>query len=725
MSETIKDTGVSGINSDNDTQPQSVLIGVGTAVNGGSPDGAIDEHKPFVAPEEKMAEFTFKSVILGIVFGIIFGVATVYLGLKIGLTVSASIPIAVLSMSIFKKIGGSTILENNIVQTIGSAGESIAAGVVFTVPALALMTFMPEHADRFDLDYTTIFTLAIIGGILGVFFMIPLRRYLIVKEHKTLVYPEGTACADVLIAGEKGGNLAKLVFSGLGVGILYKFLMSIFNLWKDTPSYAIKWFKGAIVAGEVTPELLGVGYIIGPRISGIMVAGGILSALVLTPLIKIFGENVTMIIPPADIPISQMSMDDIWHYYIRYIGGGAVVFGGLVTMIKTLPTIWSSFAASFKEIFSAVAAAKKVRTENDIPLYITALGSITLVVILAFMPFMPGDHLAKFVTAFIVVFFGFFFVTVSSRIVGLIGSSSNPISGMTITTLMLTCLLFVAVGWTGKEYAGVALCVGAIVCIAAANGGATSQDLKTGYLVGATPKWQQVGLIIGVITSSVAIGITLLQLHESLGIGSKELSAPKAQLMSIIIGGVLDQTLPWDFILVGFFMGLVMEACGIEALPFAVGAYLPLSASTPIMAGGFINLIASKIYKIKESESDTSPGVLYSSGLIAGGALTGIAIALLKGFKYSTGLLTAETVSFQVMPLVNFNASWPIMQYEPIANYFDIYTRFNLEKVYGSANDLVAVIFFTLMAAALLYMAGSSAAPENGGSPEGAKTAKA
>jgi len=646
-------------------------------------NGNLDQHKPFVAPETKMAEFTLKAVLLGIIFGIIFGVATVYLGLKIGLTVSASIPIAVLSMSIFKKLGGSTILENNIVQTIGSAGESIAAGVVFTVPALALMKFMPEHADRFGLNYMTIFTLATIGGILGVFFMIPLRRYLIVKEHKNLIYPEGTACADVLIAGEKGGNLAKLVFSGLGVGTIYKFLMSIFNFWKDTPSYALKWFKGATISGEITPELLGVGYIIGPRISGVMVAGGILSALVLAPLIKIFGESATMIIPPADIPISQMNMDDIWHYYIRYIGGGAVVFGGLVTMLKTLPTIWTSFAASFREMFAKMDEAKKIRTENDIPLYVTILGAIALIVVLAFMPFMPGNNLAKFATAFLIVFFGFFFVTVSSRIVGLIGSSSNPISGMTITTLMLTCLLFVAVGWTGNEYAGVALCVGAIVCIAAANGGATSQDLKTGYLIGATPKWQQVGLIIGVITSSIAIGMTLLQLHQSLGIGSKELAAPKAQLMSIIIDGVLNQTLPWDLILVGFFMGLVMEACGIEALPFAVGAYLPLSASTPIMAGGFINYIASKIYKIKESESDTSPGVLYSSGLIAGGALTGIAIALLKGFKYGG---------------------------KSLSEYFDSYSRWGLEAVYGQYNDVVAIVFFALMGLSLLYMAGSKSA---------------
>ncbi|HNY11549.1 MAG TPA: oligopeptide transporter, OPT family [Candidatus Wallbacteria bacterium] len=666
-------------------------------------DGIVDEHKPYVPHTENMAEFTFKAVILGIIFGIIFGVATVYLGLKIGLTVSASIPIAVLSMSVFKKLGGSTILENNIVQTIGSAGESIAAGVVFTVPALALMGF--------DLSYSTIFILAIIGGTLGVFFMIPLRRYLIVKEHHNLIYPEGTACADVLIAGEKGGNLAKLVFSGLGVGTLYKFMMSIFNMWKDTPEHALKFFKGAVVSGEITPELLGVGYIIGPRISGVMVAGGILSALVLTPLIKIFGEQLTTIIPPAKVAISTMSMDDIWHNYIRYIGGGAVVFGGLITMVKTLPTIWSSFAASFKEMFDKIPHAQKIRTERDIPLYVTLLGSLLLVIILVFTLSMFGSTGGKVVelslgsriiTAVMIVVFGFFFVTVSSRIVGLIGSSSNPISGMTITTLMLTCLLFVLVGWTGSEYRAVALCVGAVVCIAAANGGATSQDLKTGYLVGATPKWQQIGLILGVITSSIAIGATVLKLNATLQIGSQALPAPKAQLMSLIIDGVLNQTLPWDLILVGFFMGIVMEACGIEALPFAVGAYLPLSASTPIMVGGFINLIAAKLYNIKEAETDTSPGVLYSSGLIAGGAITGIFIALLKGFPYVGPQL------LYYLGMGGLGEGGIPIACKNLSDFFDFSAKFQ-SAAYG---DLIAIVCFGLMSLTLLYMSGSKI--ENG-----------
>lgn len=659
-------------------------------------NGFIDEHKPYVPHDQSVAEFSFRALFLGIIFGVIFGIATVYLGLKIGLTVSASIPIAVLSVSIFKKIGGSTILENNIVQTIGSAGESIAAGVVFTVPALFLM--------KFQVEYSTIFIISIIGGILGVFFMIPLRRYLIVKEHKTLPYPEGTACADVLIAGEKGGSLAKLVFAGLGIGTLYKFMMNVFNFWKDTPAYAVKAFKGAIFSGEISPELLGVGYIIGPRISGIMVAGGILSAFVFTPLIKIFGENLTTIIPPASVPISQMSMDDIWSNYIRYIGGGAVVFGGLVTMLKTLPTIWTSFAASFRELFTKVPHALKIRTERDIPLYVTLIGALVLVGIISFMPFMPGHALAKFVTAFLMVFFGFFFVTVSSRIVGLIGSSSNPISGMTITTIMLTCLLFVAVGWTGKAYAVTALCVGAVVCIAAANGGATSQDLKTGYIVGSTPFWQQIGLVIGVITSSFAVGFTLIELNNSLTIGSAELAAPKAQLMSLIIDGVLNQTLPWDLILVGFFMGLVMEACGIEALPFAVGAYLPLSMSTPIMAGGFINWLANKIYGITAEEAETSPGVLYSSGLIAGSALTGIVIAIIKSVRWPVANFDLSFI--QVLP----GFSIPLFQnfskdFKSLASYLDFNTMWQLEKLYGNYSDLVAVTFFGILSLTLLYMA--------------------
>lgn len=585
---------------------------------------------PYIEAKQTLKEFTVKSVVLGILFGILFGASTVYLGLKIGFTVSASIPIAVLAIAIFKKFGQSTILENNIVQTTGSAGESIAAGVTFTLPALIFLGF--------DLKYSLILLLSAIGGILGVLFMIPLRRYLIVKEHGKLPYPEGTACADVLIAGEKGGKLATLVFSGMGFSVLYKLLMNIFGLWKDTPTVALKWLRGAVVAGEITPELLGVGYIIGPRIAGYIAAGGALAWLVLMPAISFFGQVAPQPIAPATKLISQMGMMEIWSNYIRYIGGGAVVFGGLITLIKSLPTIWHSFSKGFKDFNISPGSEKKERqrTDVDLPLGVTFVGTLVVIAVVTFLPFLPGSGLAHFVAALAVVIFGFFFCTVSSRIVGLIGSSANPISGMTITTLMLTSLIFVLFGWKGKEYAAVALSVGAIVCIAAANAGNTSQDLKTGHLVGATPYKQQLSLMIGALTSCLVIGITMIGLHNAglatgAGIGSEALPAPKGQLMALIIDGVLNQAMPWDLIFFGFFIGLAIHLCGVEALPFAVGVYLPFSISLPILIGGLVHAIVKKTNK-STVEEETSPGVLYSSGLIAGGAVMGIVYAFLKGF---------------------------------------------------------------------------------------------
>ncbi len=586
-------------------------------------------HQPYIPSTTKLPELTPKAILLGVVFGFLFGATSVYLGLKIGLTVSASIPVAVLSISLFRLLGRANILENNIVQTIASAGESIGAGVVFTLPALFLMGF--------DLKYITILILASIGGILGVLFMIPIRRSLIVKEHGILPYPEGTACADVLIAGEKGGQLAQKVFLGLGVGFVYTFFMRILNFWRVTPGWEPKWFKGAAIRGEVSPELLGVGYIIGLRISGYMLSGGVLSWLVLIPLIKLFGEAASVVIAPAadGLTIAQMTPDDIWANYIRYIGGGAVVFGGIVTLLRALPTIWNSFRENMREVLDRRGGAfdTRQRTEQDIPVFWALIGAVALVGVIAFLPQIPGGALTHFFSAALIVFFGFFFVTVASRIVGLVGSSSSPISGMTITTLMITCLIFVALGWTGHEFAVVAIAIGGVVCIAAANGGATSQDLKTGYLVGATPRLQQIGLIIGVLTSSVVVGLTLFYLHSTLGVGSIELTAPKAQLMAIIVDGVLTQKLPWDLVIAGICMGAVIQLCGVEALPFAVGAYLPMEISVPIFVGGILRYFLDRIFKISGAESETSPGVLYSSGLIAGGALGGILWAVSKGLE--------------------------------------------------------------------------------------------
>ena len=597
-----------------------------------------DTFKPYISAREFIPEFTLKAVVLGSVFGVIFGAATVYLGLKVGLTVSASIPIAVLAISVFKKLGKSTILESNIVQTIGSAGESVAAGVVFTVPALLFLAGGEAYFQYFQ-----IFVLALVGGILGVLFMVPLRRALIVKEHGNLPYPEGTACADVLVAGEKGGQLARYVFLGLGYAFLYKTMMSIMGLWKDVPQYVFgrnSALPNGTITAEITPELLGVGYIIGPRISGIMVAGGVLSWLVLIPLITLFGNYLTVPMPPEPTQlISTMSASQIWSKYIRYIGAGAVTFGGIVTLIKTLPTIVRAFRDSFRDLRTkdTQAEASTLRTDRDVPLIYVVAGSIGLVVLMTILPNIPTNLLS----AVMIVVFGFFFVTVASRIVGLIGSSSSPVSGMTIATLMATSLIFVGIGWTGDFYQPIALVVGSIVCVASANAGATSQDLKTGFLVGATPLKQQIGLLIGVLVSTVAIGFTLLLLNKTLGIGMvtaahpNPLPAPQATLMATVIKGLLSQNLPWGLVLAGMGLSAVVELCGVSSLAFAVGAYLPLSTTSPIFAGGLIKLLVDK-YNKRKDDSEVSTGALFSSGLIAGGSLTGILVAILIGTNINT-----------------------------------------------------------------------------------------
>ncbi len=472
--------------------------------------------QPYVAPNQTLPEFTVKAVILGAAFGLLFGASTVYLGLRAGLTVSASIPIAVLAISVLKRLGGSTILENNIVQTIGSAGESLASGVVFTIPALIfLVPYGPQYFNYFQITM-----LAIAGGILGVLMMVPLRRALIVKEHGVLPYPEGTACADVLIAGERGGALAKTVFMGLGFGALWKGLSWIIQLFRTDVGYTLARngiLPNASLHIDISPEYMGVGYVIGPRIAGVMFAGGVLSWLVLLPLLSIMGNYMTVPFPPvpaSGLRIDQMTAGQLWSAYIRYTGAGAVLAAGLITLARTIPTIVSSFRESVRE-FSAGATnmSSRLRTERDLPLTVVLVGSLLLALFLALAPRMPLQY--NFLAAILIVVFGFFFVTVSSRITGLIGNSSNPISGMTIATLILTCTIFVAAGWTGDAYAPVALAVGAVVCIAAAIAGATSQDLKTGYLVGATPVYQQIGLMIGVLASSFIIGITTLYLHSS------------------------------------------------------------------------------------------------------------------------------------------------------------------------------------------------------------------
>ncbi len=604
------------------------------------------EFRPYISSEQSVAEFTPKAIALGVFFGLLFGAATVYLALRAGLTVSASVPIAVLAIAVFKKIGKSTILENNIVQTIGSAGESVAAGTVFTVPALLFLA----GGEHF-FNYIQITILAIFGGIIGVLFMIPLRRALIVKEHGKLPYPEGTACADVLIAGEKGGDLAKMVFAGVGVSLLYKVLYGVLGLWNEVSTFFStrkeSLYPSSTLDVAVTPEYLGLGYIIGPRISSELFSGGLLAWMALIPLIAIFVPESRVVQDLENLGFSAAwrahnnYANWIYRAYIRYIGAGAVACAGVMTLIKTIPTIASAFKESMKSFGERRSGTSTKRTEQDMGMGVVIFGSLAILIILAILPGFPhGPFPGSLLMAVLIVVFGFFFVTVSSRIVGIIGTSSNPISGMTIATLMATCVVFVVIGWKGDVYQAVALSVGAVVCIAAANAGATSQDLKTGFLVGATPKAQQWGFIIGVVTSAFVIAITLFMLdrtyrgpNEIHGIGGPQLPAPQATLMATIIKGLLAQNLPWAPVLVGVFLAFMAQLAGAHALSWAVGAYLPVSTTAPIWIGGMMKALVDSWRKKKEGvvgeESELSSGMLYATGLVAGGSLGGVLIAFL------------------------------------------------------------------------------------------------
>ncbi|MEO6953612.1 MAG: oligopeptide transporter, OPT family [Polyangia bacterium] len=623
----------------------------------------MSEFKPYVADEANVREFTPKAIVLGALFGVIFGASTVYLALKAGLTISASIPIAVVSISLLKKLGGSTILENNIVQTIGSAGESIAAGVVFTLPGflfLARDASTGQSVGAPFFTYWTIFTLALLGGALGVLMMIPLRRALIVSEHETLPYPEGTACAAVLIAGEKGGELARTAYLGLGVGLVYALVQQLTGIITGTASWVSsmtsKIFPAATVAADITPEYLGVGYILGIRNAGLLVAGGVLAWLGLIPLLASLVP--TPFIVAQLTKLGYVATDGKFGYdgasfvhlniaiyfaYIRQIGAGAVAAGGFITLIKTIPTIVSAFRGAIGSMRNASGTVAR-RTENDLPMSVVLFGAIGLVVVVAVLPFMPGQGLGpKLLLGVLMVAFGFFFVTVSSRIVGIIGSSSNPISGMTIAALMATCLIFVGMGWTGDVFQPMALCVGGMVCIAAANAGATSQDLKTGFLVGATPRYQQIGLMIGAVAASLAIGLTIQVLDNAHvdaatglithAIGSEKFPAPQGTLMATLIKGLLAKNLDWQFVLVGVFISVTMELCGVRSLAFAVGAYLPLSTTMPIFIGGLVRYAADRKNGVVASEhggeDELGPGNLFSTGLVAGGALAGVFAAVI------------------------------------------------------------------------------------------------
>jgi len=687
----------------------------------------IPDHKPYVPDVSDIPEFTWPAVLVGAILGIIFGASSLYLVLKVGLTVSASIPVAVLSITLFRLFSRmfgfrrATILENNIVQTTGSAGESIAFGVGVTMPVLLLLGF--------EMDVVRVMTVGVLGGLLGILMMIPLRRAFIVKQHGQLAYPEGTACAEVLVTGEKGGATALMVFLGFGVAFVYKFCTQALHLWNDTPSVKLstedgRGLKGGVLDGELSPELLGVGYIIGPRIASIMVAGGVLAYLVIAPLIKYVGDDLTTVLPPAHKSeensglIKDMDNDALRTNYIIYIGAGAVATGGIVSMFQALPLIFVAFGHALRDLRASKDSngepREVPRTERDLPPSVVIFGSLGLVIAIAALPSLGlGFNLYGIIGAVLIVFLGFLFVTVSSRLTGEIGSSSNPISGMTVATLLITCLVFFLMGKTDKAATLTALSVAAIVCVASSNGGTTSQDLKTGYLVGGTPKNMQLAILVGALTSAVVIGYTLLLLNQAGTVWSKknlpqrkienvqELSthqeraggqyaddpnlyyvvnvaegefpaeggkpeipagrflvdaqgtihyyvdpaingrlkewddgtkvafkptAPKTVLMKSIISGIFDQSLPWTLVLIGVLIAVTLELSGVPSLPFAVGVYLPLSASTPIFLGGLLRYLVDRLKGRGEGEGDTSPGVLLSSGYIAGGTIAGVVV---------------------------------------------------------------------------------------------------
>ncbi|MGZ5455175.1 MAG: OPT family oligopeptide transporter, partial [Thermoanaerobaculia bacterium] len=718
---------------------------------GAQPEGPAP-FTPYIASETtSLRELTPRAVIVGTILGMIFGASSLYLVLKVGLTVSASIPVAVISITLFRilsKMGArnATILENNIVQTAGSAGESIAFGVGVTMPAILILGF--------DLEITRVMLVAILGGLLGILMMIPLRRALIVAQHGILKYPEGTACAEVLKAGASdesraaaseaakreqealggAGTSAKTIFTGFGIGLVYKTAMVAFRAWKDVPEKIFgRPFNAASVSVEVSPELLGVGYIIGPRIAAIMCAGGVLAYLVLIPMIKFFGESLaTPLAPETTALIRDMSPGAIRNAYVLYIGAGAVAAGGIISVFRSLPVIWHGIRGGLKDLSGtkgAVDTPAVPRTDRDLSIKLVLIGIVALIVVIAFAsPLYVGGtgFAARFAAALLIIVFGFLFVTVSSRLTGEIGSSSNPISGMTVATLLLTCLCFVVLGWTGSNYFVTALSIGAIVCIASSNGGTTSQDLKTGFLVGATPRHQQVAILVGALASALVLGPILLGLNdgstvyvpltdratgtinaqgyapglrvdpatlkttESLkgpqakddpgtyrvwhktdeaggpagrylvndagvpvyladpgingihrarpdGTQVTKFDAPKATLMSYIIKGILNRQLPWGLVLLGVMIAIVLEMSGIPSLAFAVGVYLPLSSTTPILAGGLIRWLVDRHLRKKlahknlteeelVAEGDKSPGVLMASGYIAGGAIAGILI---------------------------------------------------------------------------------------------------
>jgi putative OPT family oligopeptide transporter len=596
-----------------------------------------NQFEPYIKPTVKMAEVTLQAVVLGVILSIVFGVANAYLGLKVGMTVSASIPAAVISMAILRGLfRRGTVLENNIVQTLGSTGESLAAGVIFTIPAFLIWNqTIPGFSHKIsNLD---IIFLSLLGGALGILFMIPLRRYLVEREHGKLKFPEGTACAEIIKAGDEGGGKAKTVFAGLGLSALYKILMGGFRLWPEIPNTDLKFFKGANIGMDATPALLGVGYIIGPRISALMLGGAVLGYLGIAPLIAYLGAHMPNIVPPADKLISEMTPAELRSNYIKYLGVGAVALGGFVSLVKSLPVIFHSFAVGAKQIMGKRTAEEveksKLRTEKELPMKTVIIGAL-LVILLIWL--YPGTEL-HILGAALVVIFGFFFVVVAARIVGIVGSSSSPVSGMTIATLLVTSVILLSFGVSGFKGMVTVMSIGTVVCIAVCLSGDIAQDLKTGYLLGATPRQQQVMEFVGLLFPALAMGFTVFLLSSAFGFvrdaaHPSPLLAPQANVMAVIVQGVMTGNLPWIPIIVGCMLAAAIELVGISSLPFAIGLYLPLDLSTPIMAGGLIALVVRKISKKAVVKKREERGILFGSGLVAGDALLGVIIAFIIAF---------------------------------------------------------------------------------------------
>lgn len=589
-----------------------------------------EEKKPFVPADKVMPEFTITSVVLGILLAVIFGAANAYLGLRVGMTVSASIPAAVISMGMIRVIlKRDSILENNMVQTIGSAGESVAAGAIFTLPALFMWQAEEIGAEP---SLVEIGVVAFIGGMLGVLFMVPLRKALIVKEHGILPYPEGTACAQVLLAGESGGTKAGTVFAGFGVAAIYKFLTDGLKIFPSEVDFSFRKYKGAGIGADVLPALLGVGYICGLKVASYLFAGGILAWLVIMPVIALFGADA--VIYPGAATISTLDTWGIWSSYIRYIGAGAVAAGGVISLIKSLPLIYKTFRDAFRNMGSV--KVEENRLSREIPMgWIVGL-VLFLAISMWALPFVP----VNFIGAVMIVVFGFFFATVSSRMVGLVGSSNNPVSGMAIATLLLATMILKISGMERQSGMVAAIVVGTVICIIAAVAGDTSQDLKTGYLVGATPRKQQIGELIGVSVAALAIGGVLFLLNEAWAYGSTQLPAPQATLMKLVVEGVMGGNLPWNLVLCGVCIAIVVEILGIPVLPFAVGLYLPIHLSLPMMVGGIVRYVRDKKARFeKEEEKETDKGILYCSGLIAGEGVVGIVLAVLAVIPLKGGSL--------------------------------------------------------------------------------------